>query len=102
MTMSRSRLAALTGPAPKLVSPSRIARYYFHECERFLRYTSTPTSLRAVEGVPRAPHETSPVTRAVLDAGYAWEEQVIRDVLGSQVHIASAEPETSIRDRVFS
>ena len=34
------------------VSPSRIARYYFHECDRYLRYTSTPKERRAEEGVP--------------------------------------------------
>src|SRR4051812_32987737 len=41
--------AASEGRRPKFVSPSRIARYYYHECERYLRYTSTPKEDRRAE-----------------------------------------------------
>src|SRR5947207_10552 len=65
-------------PLPKLVSPSRIARYYFHECERYLRYSSTPRELLESEGVPEAPFDHSLVTAAILESGTTWEASVLR------------------------
>jgi hypothetical protein len=57
---------------PYFLSPHRVARYYFHECDRYLRYTATPKAQRADEGVP--PHELdhSLLTKAILDSGYSW------------------------------
>jgi len=89
--------------SPKYISPSRIARFYFHECERYLRYSSTPRAHRPAEGVPPTPYETSPVTHAILDGGYAWEEQVLATHLAGRAHMA---PETElnqpVRDRVLT
>ena len=73
---------------PRFVSPSRIARYYFLECERFLRYSSTPSADRRRSPVPDTPFETRPVDRAVLERGYVWEEQALADHLGTSVHMA--------------
>jgi hypothetical protein len=30
--------AAAAATPPKFISPSRVARYYYHECQRYLRY----------------------------------------------------------------
>ena len=45
------------------ISPSRIARYYFHECDRYLRYTATPGPRKTEEGVPQHDLDFSLVTR---------------------------------------
>ena len=87
---------------PKRVSPSTIARYYFHECERFLRYVATPTESRAAEGIPLTPYDTSPVTHAILDSGYAWEEEVVGRHLRHRAEIALADGAQPVRDRVHS
>ncbi len=89
------------GPA-KLISPSRIARYFFHECGRYLRYSSTPKELWEVEGVPAPPFDHSPVTEAILEGGYSWEEEVVRTRLAGRVLIAEAAPGARLKDRVFS
>ena len=99
---------AVTKPAPaaaatipKLISPSRIARYFFQECPRYLRYTSTPKELWAVEGVPEPPFDHSPVTTAILEGGYTWEEEVVANRLKGRVFIAEAKPDTRLKDRVW-
>ena len=38
---------------PFNLSPSRLARHFHFDCDRFLRYAATPGSLRAVEAIPR-------------------------------------------------
>jgi DNA replication ATP-dependent helicase Dna2 len=88
---------------PKFVSPSRIARFYFHECERYLRYSSTPRADRTAEGIPPTPYDTSPVTHAILDGGYAWEEKVLATHLSDRA-IMAPETETGqpVRDRVLT
>ena len=100
------KTVAKPGPAgaatpPKLISPSRIARYFFHECPRYLRYSSTPKELWAVEGVPEPPFDHSPVTTAILEGGYTWEEEVVANRLKGRVFIAAAKPDTRLKDRVW-
>mgnify|MGYP000924593979 CR=1 FL=1 len=73
---------------PHTLSPSRIARYFYHDCERYLRYHATPRAARAAEGVPDPTDRPSPVTETILEDGYAWEERVVRDHLKSSVHVA--------------
>lgn len=70
------------------LSPSRIARFFFHDCERNLRFLATPGPRREVEGVPPPPHVQSPVTGAILEGGYAWEEDVVRNHLAGRVYTA--------------
>ena len=95
MTMAGDR-------APKRISPSTIARYYFHECERFLRYVATPVRDRLEEGIPAIPHETSPVTQAILEGGYVWEEAVVGRHLARRVEVAPAADGRPVRERVHS
>ena len=67
------------------VSPSRIARYYFHECDRYLRYTSTPKDRRAEEGVPAPSAHQSAIGKAILDGGFRWEERILDEFLAGRV-----------------
>ncbi len=55
------RLASVADPLPpKFISPSRIARFYYLECERYLRYGSVTKGARGEEGVPDPPYDTEP------------------------------------------
>lgn len=69
------------------LSPSLIGRFFYHDCERYLRYHATPEQERAGAGIPAAAIDTSPVTRALLDAGIQWEEEVIRTKLAGRVRL---------------
>jgi hypothetical protein len=71
-------------PARRIVSPSRLARFCLHECERFLRFASVRSGDRAEEGVPRPPLDPRPVTQAIRDSGFQWEE-VVATVLSGRV-----------------
>ncbi|HOI12292.1 MAG TPA: AAA domain-containing protein [Methanoculleus sp.] len=69
------------------LSPSLIGRYFYQDCERYLRYHATPEQERAGAGIPAAAIDTSPVTRALLEAGIQWEEEVVRTKLAGQVRL---------------
>ena len=84
--------------APFGVSPSVVARYFFHDCERFLRFRTTRRPAR--HGVPERRDESGPVTRAVLASGRMWEEQVLTNHLADRVLIA--EGNARLSDRVWS
>jgi DNA replication ATP-dependent helicase/nuclease Dna2 len=86
---------------PKYVSPSRLARFYYLECERYLRFTSVTKDAREREGVPDPPYDTSPVTQAILDTGEKWEEEVVDELLTDAVHVADAPPDTPLSERIF-
>ena len=44
--------AARPGDRPQADQPVADRAYFFHECPRYLRYSSTPKELWDVEGVP--------------------------------------------------
>lgn len=71
-----------------VISPSRIARFFFHDCERYLRYHATPKERRRNEGVPDISWDVRPVTTAILQRGYSWEAKVLQNYLQSLVRIA--------------
>jgi len=83
------------------LSPSRIARYFFHECDRHLRYFATPRAERKALGIPQPPYDASPVTAAILEGGYVWETEVIGTHLKGRVRIARGKPDTELRERAF-
>ena len=85
-------------PAPFGVSPSALARYFFHDCERFLRFRSIrrPTQ----HGVPERRHDSGPVMEAVLASGQIWEEKVVSTYLAGQVQIA--EGQGALSDRTWT
>lgn len=70
------------------LSPSRIGLFFYHECERYLRYHATPKKIRKEAGIPPIPWDQSPVTAAILEGGYAWESEVIRTKLTGRVKVA--------------
>jgi predicted RecB family nuclease len=71
-----------------VTSPSRIARFFFHQCDRQFRYFATPKARRKEEGVPAPPWDQSPVTQAILESGYAWEAEVVTKRLSGRVAVA--------------
>src|SRR5438874_108464 len=85
-------------PAPFGVSPSALARYFFHDCERFLRFRSTRDPAR--NGIPQRRHDSSPVMEAVLASGQTWEEQVVSTHLAGRVRIAPGDG--AVSDRTWS
>ena len=94
MSVSLSPRAAL---APFRTSPSAIARYFFHDCERFLRYHSASPATRAAEGLPAPQFDHSPLLRAILESGHLWEQTVLEKHLGSRALIAPGDGELSTR-----
>ncbi|MDI6867241.1 bifunctional RecB family nuclease/DEAD/DEAH box helicase [Methanoculleus sp.] len=82
------------------LSPSLIGRFFYHDCERYLRYHATPEQERDAAGIPPAAVETGPVTRALLEAGIRWEEEVVCQRVAGRVLVPDgAGP---ITDRSFS
>ncbi|MBF0289981.1 MAG: AAA family ATPase [SAR324 cluster bacterium] len=82
------------------MSPSRIARYFYHECDRFLLYHSISPQEREQQKIPKPPNNYNPVTQAMLDTGFAWEDQVVQS-LGTQVHIAQEPTNTPLHKLQF-
>lgn len=82
------------------LSPSRLARFFFHDCERHLRFHATPRRQRAAAGVPAIAHDESPVARAILEGGYVWEETVVRKYLRGCARVARGRG--PLRDRTHS
>jgi len=54
------------------LSPSRLARYFYHECPRYLRFHATPPGARPAAGIPEPVPAESLVTAAILEGGYDW------------------------------
>ncbi len=69
------------------LSPSLIGWYFYHDCERYLRYHATPEQERERAGIPAVAADQSPVTRALLDAGVRWEEEVVQTRLAGNVRL---------------
>ncbi|MBE0669050.1 MAG: AAA family ATPase [Anaerolineales bacterium] len=80
------------------ISPSRIARFFYHECDRYLRYHATPAKGRKTAGIPPVPWNQSPVGRAILDGGYEWERHVIQKKL-KKVNVADGT--SALHERAF-
>ena len=69
------------------LSPSLIGWFFYHDCERYLRYHATPEQERERSGIPVVAMDQSPTTRALLDAGSRWEEEVVRTKLAGRVRL---------------
>ncbi len=82
------------------LSPSLIGWFFYHDCERYLRYNATPEHERAKAGIPAAVIDRSPTTQALLDAGIRWEEEVVRTKIAGRVRIP--EGTGPLSDRSFS
>jgi hypothetical protein len=85
-------------PAPPFrVSPSTIARYFFHDCERFLHYSAATPEQRRREGIPTPEFDQSPLVEAILASGYRWEKEVIETHLRGRVVVAPGTGELHTR-----
>ncbi|MFN3200518.1 MAG: AAA domain-containing protein [Bradymonadia bacterium] len=72
------------------LSPSQVGRYFFHECDRHLRYLATPESRALDEGIPLI-ETASMASEALVQGGYTWEHRVLTERLGDRVHIADGD-----------
>ena len=84
--------------APFGVSPSLLGRYFFHDCERFLRFRATRSPAR--NGVPERRYESGPVMAEVLDSGRTWEEKVLTEHLAGRALVAPGDG--ALADRIWS
>jgi DNA replication ATP-dependent helicase Dna2 len=82
---------------PFHVSPSTIARYFFHDCERFLYYSSASASERKRQDLPRPEFDRSPLVASILASGYQWEREVVEGLLKGKVVVASGPGELHAR-----
>lgn len=76
---------------PFRTNPSAIARYFFHDCERFLYYSAADPKRRRREGIPEPAFDHSPIVKAILASGYRWEEEVVRELLRDRVVVAAGD-----------
>jgi DNA replication ATP-dependent helicase/nuclease Dna2 len=81
------------------ISPSKLARYFYHDCERqLLASASGDLPGIAPEGMEK---DTSLVMELLQDSGYDWEERVLEHHLKeARVHIAPGDGRLS--ERFFS
>ncbi|NUQ66301.1 MAG: hypothetical protein HUU20_27890, partial [Pirellulales bacterium] len=77
--------------APFRTSPSAIARHFFHDCERFLRFHAAGPELQRKEGIPQREFDHSPLVKALLESGYGWEQVVLAEYLAGRVLIAAGD-----------
>ncbi len=87
----------VTVSAPFHTNPSTIARYFFHDCERFLYYSSAGKEQRKSEGIPDAEFDHSPLVEAILSSGFQWEEEIVERILKGRVVIAPGSGELHTR-----
>lgn len=84
---------------PFFVSPSKLARYFYHNCERQLKAALGSAEQLLAWGVEIPEREENPVVGLLQDSGYDWEEQVVGVLLEGQVKIAAGE--SPLSERVF-
>ncbi len=82
---------------PFRISPSTIARYFFHDCERFLYYTSATPQERKRQGIPKPAFDNSPLVESILASGYEWERDVVERLLKGKVVVAPGTGELHTR-----
>lgn len=70
------------------LSPSLIARFFHHECQRFLRYSAVPVADRRALGIPDAVEEHTQVSELLTAKGLAWEDEVVGRKIPGLVHMA--------------
>lgn len=78
-------------PEPYRLSPSLLARYAFHGCDRFLRWSMDTTGAS-----PRPEADLRISTQKRLQEGLDWEEQLIQSLEG-HVRIGAGESLTASR-----
>src|SRR2546421_8151804 len=84
-------------PIPFRTSPSTISRYFFHDCERFFRFSSASPQQRKKEGIPEPEFDHSPLIESILQSGYTWERKVVEELLRGRVVVADGPGELHTR-----
>lgn len=87
-------------PTPFIVSPSSLARYFYHNCERQLQCALASPTQRSAYALELEEEEVNPLVQLLQDAGYGWEEKVVGQSLDGVVKIAPGEG--ALSERVFS
>jgi hypothetical protein len=82
---------------PFRTNPSTIARYFFHDCERFLYFSAADPKRRRQEGIPEPAFDHSPIIKAILASGFRWEEEVVSRILRGRVVVAAGEGDLHTR-----
>src|SRR5262249_27518515 len=72
---------------PFRLTPSAVARYFYLDCDRFLRFRAAPAAERQAAGIPEMQFDHSPLMQAVLDSGTAWEAEVVGNLIGDRVSL---------------
>ncbi len=81
----------MTDRPPYRISPSRVGRHFFLQCDRHLRFTSAATpAQRQADGVPTDLPPTTPLTAAIFQSGFDWEVEAVAR-LGDAVHVPPGE-----------
>jgi DNA replication ATP-dependent helicase Dna2 len=78
------------------VSPSKIASYFYHECERNFYFHSLSKDLRRELDVPEELFSQPSGQSSVLKGGIDWEETVVSTYLAGQVKLGNQPNGTSI------
>jgi hypothetical protein len=79
----------MVDPQPAFrLTPSAIARYFFLDCDRFLRFWAAPETERQAAGIPDQEFDHSPLMQAVLESGIAWEAEVVGQIIKGRVSMA--------------
>jgi DNA replication ATP-dependent helicase Dna2 len=71
------------------LSPSKIARYFYHECERHLMYHSLPKAESKRLNIPEELISKDTINPIIATEGFDWEKRVLEDYLKDDVVIAN-------------
>jgi hypothetical protein len=82
---------------PFHTNPSAVARYFFHDCERFFYFSSATPEQRKKENIPTPEFDHSPLVESILDSGHRWEKEVVENLLRGRVVVATGAGELHTR-----
>ncbi|PQO37841.1 hypothetical protein DTL21_07830 [Bremerella cremea] len=98
--MSKKPIATASPSTPFRISPSTVARYFFQDCDRFLRFSAATPEQRTRDNSPTKQFDHSPLMNAIFESGYEWETYVLKNYLKKKAKIAKGEGE--LHKRRFS
>ncbi|NUM34847.1 MAG: AAA family ATPase [Candidatus Brocadiae bacterium] len=84
------------------LNPSLLGKFFSLDCERMLKYSSTPEERRMQDGIPAPVPLQNPLADAVIETGRAWEEKVVRDLLRDRVIVGPEKEGKRLYNRILS
>lgn len=84
------------------ISPYKIGLYFYYQCPRHLVFSSLSNEDKIKYKIPTEPFEHSPVSKAILEGGYTWEEIVLKNKLRKKAIIAERTTNVQLTDRFFT